>query len=427
MRTTRHLAAIISLTVLGASPALGSGLSINEHSAAAMGMAGAVGAVANDPSAGYYNPAGLATQTGLGVEASFTAFMAAAGYRGIAPGTATEVQLDASQNFYLPSGHVAYRIHDRVAAGFSLYFPYGLGAAWPDTVDVNGTETPFWPRGGVTDLTLFTMFLNPNVAVKLHDRLYIGGGVTVVKGVVTLGRPLTLTSNIADDIDMKLSGECWAVGGNAGILVKVLPDLLNVGVTYRSAVDLTFKGQAGFTRGGSADAIPDPLRTLALDGDAEADLPLPHVVSFGIAAFPVKPLTVGFGFDLSTWSRYSRLNIRFPDNPALEISEPKDWQNTVTIRVGAEYRILPELPVRAGFIFDQGPVPAVTLGPDAPDSDRYEATVGLGYVFKGIRLDVAYQFFTTAFADTAPGAPYEGAYRLRFHIASATLGYALDI
>jgi long-chain fatty acid transport protein len=427
MRTTRHLAAIISLTVLGASPALGSGLSISEHSAAATGMAGAVGAVANDPSAGFYNPAGLATQTGLGIEASFTAFIAAAAYKGIAPGTATEVQVDAPQNFYLPSGHVAYRIHDRVAAGFSLYFPFGLGAAWPDTVDVNGTETPYWGRGGMKSLTLYTMFLNPNVAVKLHDRLYIGGGPTIVKGVVTLGRPLTLTSNIADDIDMKLSGEGWAVGGNVGVLVKVLPDVLNVGATYRSKVDLTFKGDAAFTRDGSPDNVPTTLRTLALDGPAEADLPLPHVISFHIAAFPIKPLTIGFGFDFSTWSGYERLNIRFPDNPALAVSEPKDWNNTVTVRVGAEYRILPELPVRAGFIFDQGPVPAVTLGPDAPDSDRYEATVGVGYVFKGFRLDVAYQFFTTAFADTAPGAPYDGAYRMRFHIASATLGYNLDI
>jgi len=85
------------------------------------------------------------------------------------------------------------------------------------------------------------------------------------------------------------------------------------------------------------------------------------------------------------------------------------------------------LPLRVGFIFDQNPVPAVTRGPDAPDSNRYEATAGVGYGFKGFSLDVAYQFRSTLFTDAAAGAPLDGAYRLRMHIVSATLGYRGDL
>jgi len=88
---------------------------------------------------------------------------------------------------------------------------------------------------------------------------------------------------------------------------------------------------------------------------------------------------------------------------------------------------LPNLPLRVGFVFDQDPVPAVTRGPDAPDSHRYEATAGVGYSFKGFSLDVAYQFLSTVFTDTAPGAAIDGAFRLRMHIVSATLGYRGDL
>jgi len=214
---------------------------------------------------------------------------------------------------------------------------------------------------------------------------------------------------------------------SAGVLVKILPGWLNFGAAYKSAVNLTLEGAVAFTQGGSPDNISPGVRALALDGPAEVDLNLPHIVSIGLAGFPIKALTLGLGVDVATWSSYDRLNIRFPENPDLNVSEPKAWRNTVTVRVGAEYRVLPELPLRVGFIFDQDPVPAVTRGPDAPDSHRYEATAGVGYRFKGFNLDAAYQFRTTAYADAAEGAALDGAFRLRMHIVSATLGYRADI
>jgi long-chain fatty acid transport protein len=430
MKTSLYLPALISLCsvlILGSTPARGSGLSSNQHSAGPTGMAGAVTAIADTPAAGYYNPAGLATQTGLNFEAGFTINAAEASYKGIAPGTGQEVQVDGPEPFYLPSAHVGYRIHERVAAGLSFYFPYGLGAAWPETVDVGGTQVPWWGRGVSKSLALFTFSFNPNVAVKLHERIYVGGGVTVMKGVMTMERALTMSSQSTDDLDMKFSGEGWGVGGTAGLLVKVLPDLLNVGATYRSAVDLTLKGQVGFTRNGSADNISPSLRSMAVDGDAEADLPLPHTFSFGLAVFPVEPLTVGLSFDFQMWTSYESLEIRFPDNPGLNVSEPKAWQNTLSIRAGLEYRVLPDLPLRAGFIWEQGPVPGVTRGPDAPLSDRYVGTAGAGYAFSDFRVDVAYQFMTTGFAQADEGAALDGSYRLRMHVASISLGYKLDI
>jgi long-chain fatty acid transport protein len=414
--------------LLASSQARAAGFGINEHSAAVMGMAGAYTAVANSAAAGFWNPAGLATIKGFDIEAGFTYITPGASYQGIAPGTNTEVDVAADRlHHFVPNFHAAYRIHEYIAAGLSFTAPYGLTMQWPATVDVGGVETPWWGRGIVKSISLETVYINPNIAAKLHDRIYIGAGFVLVKGAVTLERQVTLSAVAADDIDVNLSGGALSFGATAGLLVKVLPDLLNVGVGYRSGVSMTFEGDAAFTKDGSPDAIPAGLRTRLIDGAVEAKLNLPHVISFGVAAFPMDPLTIGFSFDLITWSSYDKLAIDFVDNPELSSSEPKDWRNTICIRLGAEYRVLPKLPVRAGFIFDQGPPPAATIGPELPDGNRYEFTVGLGYEFMGIRADLAYQYLFTGTITPDASAPLTGTYGSDAHLAGLSLGYHLDI
>lgn len=429
MTTTRYLTALISLSgvlVLGTT-AFGTGLTANHQSAAATGMAGAYTAIADTPSAGFYNPAGLATQTGLGVEAGVHVYTATATFRGIAPETNLEVDVSGTEPFPLPNAHVSYRIHDRVAAGFSYCHPFGLGAAWPETVKAGGKTMAWWGRGSVQTLTLYTLNLNPSVAGKIHERVYIGAGLQVMKGVIMMERAMTISRDPSEDIDMKLAGEGWGVGATGGVLVKALPGLLNFGVTYRSALSLTLGGEVAFTQGGSPEKLSPSIRTMAVDGPAETELPLPHVFSFGVAAFPLEGLTLALGLDYETWSRYDKLRVNFPENPGLTVAEPKAWENTITIRFGVEYKVLPFLPLRAGFIYAQGPSPAVSLGPDSLEGDRFEATAGVGYRYKNLHADIAYQFRTTGFSQAAEGAPLDGSYRLQFHIAGATVGYNLDI
>jgi len=430
MRNHRYLTAIIcsGALVLGSVEVQASGFGINEHSARVMGMGGAFTAVADSAAAGFWNPAGLATQTGFDVEAGMTMITPAATYTGIAPGTTTEVDVSPVRHyFYLPNLHASYRIHDRVAAGLSLYVPYGLTMEWPAEASVGGVATPWWGRGIIKKISLQTVFINPNVAFKLHERIFIGGGVSIVKAAVTLERQVTLSDSAADDIDIELSGGDLAVSGTAGILVKVLPDLLNVGVGYRGGASFTFEGNAAFTKDGSASNIPAGLRTRLTDGPVEADLNLPHVISVGVAAFPIEPLIIGFNFDVITWSAYDKLAIRFLENSELDTSEPKEWRNTIAIRLGAEYKILPALPVRVGFIFDQGPPPSGTIGPELPDGDRYEFSLGVGYSWKGIRADLAYQYLTSGDIKPSEPAPLLGTYRADAHLLGISLGYKLDI
>jgi long-chain fatty acid transport protein len=393
-----------------------------------MGMAGAFTAVANTPAAGFFNPAGLATLDGFQVEAGLTIITPGATYQGIAPGTNTEVEVSPNRLFfYLPNFHASYRVHDRIAVGLSSYVPYGLTMEWPKEVTVDGKPRGWWGRGIIQRIGLQTFFINPTVAGKIHERIYVGAGLTIIKGTVELNRAVTMSADPADDIEVDLTGDDWSFGATAGVLVKVLPKLLNVGVGYRSGASFTFAGNAAFTKDGSADNIPAGLRTRLTDGPGEADLTLPHVISFGVAAFPFEPLTIGFGFDVITWSSYDKLEIRFPENPELNSVEPKDWNNTICIRLGAEYNVLPKLPVRVGFIFDQGPPPPSTVGPELPDGDRYEFTVGVGYSMWGFRADVAYQYLLTGDIQPSETAPLQGTYRSDAHLLGLSVGFKADI
>jgi long-chain fatty acid transport protein len=160
---------------------------------------------------------------------------------------------------------------------------------------------------------------------------------------------------------------------------------------------------------------------------------MPHVFSFGLAAFPMEGLTVGIAVDVTTWSSYEELRVDFIDdegnvNEELSSGEPKSWENTFTIRLGAEYRLLDgRLPVRIGFFYDQSPVPDTTVAPELPDADRYAVSIGAGYKHGEFTADLAYLFLMTGDNETAETAPLVGTYRAHAHLLGLTLGYRLDI
>ncbi len=421
----------LSLALAAApSAARGSGFGVNENSARVMGMGGAFVGVANSPAAIFWNPAGLAQLPGLNVELGLTYITAAADYTGEVPGASgASATVDAERgHFFLPNLHAAYALSDRVVAGFGVYVPYGLTMKWPDRVTVAGAERPWWGRGLVKEISLQTVYFNPTVAVRLHRRVSLGLGFVAARAAVSLKRAVTQSGDPADDIDFELSGDDVSFGATAGLLLHAIPELINVGLAYRGGVNFEFEGKAAFTRGGDGAGVPAGLRATLKDGPARASLALPHVISLGVGIFPMPALSVGFGIDLITWSTYDELAITFPEAPALNQTDEKAWSNSVALRIGAEYEVLRDnLPLRLGIIYDQGPIPAATLGPELPDGDRYELSLGAGYRLRGFSVDLAYQVLFTGKIDADDSAPLPGSYTSTAHLVGLSVGYSLDI
>lgn len=422
------VAAVLATMLCLSSSAGAAGFGLYEASTRALGIGGAYTGLADTPAAIFFNPAGLADQKGLSIEGNLAFIMPNFSYDTTLPGSTQAVSIEGEQNvFFVPSIYASYRLHERFAVGFGTYVPFGLGVEWPKSFDINGKDVPWWGRSLVQQIELQTVFLNATVAVKLHDRVLLGGGFVVGLGAVHLKRAVTFSSNTADDVNVELSGDDVAFGGTAGLLIKVIPGLLNVGVSYRSAVKFSFEGNAAFTQNGSPN-IPAGLRGTLRDGKVVAPITLPHTISFGVTAFPTERLMVGLNVDVVTWSSYESLTVNFVDNPQLSSSDRKDWRNTFQLRIGAEYKVLQDnLPVRLGFIYDQSPVPDDTVGPELPDTDRYWLAFGLGYRWKGIQADLAYQLLITAKDQTSDSATFVGKRSATAHIVSLGLGYKFDI
>lgn len=426
---------VIAGLALCTTTARGSGFGINEHSARAMGMAGAFTAVADTPAALFFNPAGIAQLNGLSAELGLTFIAPTATYNGMKPDGSGKIDVaGVAHKFYIPNLHLAYRIHDRVAVGLAVYVPYGLTSEWDSTVPDSSPPLAWWGRSVIKKIALQTFYINPTVAVKLHERVLLGLGVTIVPGNVSLERAIAFSNDIKDDIDFKMTGDDVGIGATAGVLVKVLPEMLNVGITYRSGVAMEFSGNATFTKDGTSAGVPAGLRTRLPDGEGTAVLNLPHTLSFGLAAFPIKGLTLAASVEMITWSDYDALVIDFKDGDELDVDEPKDWHNTVVVRVGGEYNIfdnpdktLQRLGVRLGYIFDQGPIPADRIGPELPDSSRHLIGGGLGLKVWDLSIDVAYTYLWTGAFETGDLAPLVGTYEATAHLAALSLGYSFDI
>lgn len=113
------------------------------------------------------------------------------------------------------------------------------------------------------------------------------------------------------------------------------------------------------------------------------------------------------------WDWYSASNTRASGNSRDYYYSPNDYanakirevyQNTNTFRIGAEYRIIPSLSVRAGYSFSTSPVSTEVKDykVDVPgtgimtnyslDNTTSHITCGLGYKHKGFYVDLAYVY-----------------------------------
>ena len=149
-------------------------------------------------------------------------------------------------------------------------------------------------------------------------------------------------------------------------------DNLQVGITYRSQVNMSISGgSANFT-------VPTSLRDSFPNTKFDSQLPIPQVVSIGVG-YRINDFTLQFDLNYTGWNSFDSLRFNFVQHTSSLQNEhaPRHYHNTLTPRIGANYKLGKVVSLMAGAAYDVSPIPNGYVSPDLPDQDRIVLTCGI--------------------------------------------------
>lgn len=400
VKTTPWCAALA--VTLVAPHAFGAGFQVNEHSAAATGRVSSVVATVDDPSAIFHNPAGLTQTEGTEFYGGVTLIVPRGEYvgQGNDPNGPVVTESASSTPVPVPNAYVSRALSSKAYVGFGFYAPYGLGISWENPDDFVG-------RTVLHELSLRSFFLTPSIALKLSDMVSVAVGVSLVPATVYLkrtlgaadnGQVLFPTSRYSKEGTVEVAGSAFGVGANAGVQLTLI-DNLKIGLALRSAVDLSFSGDANFDL---PEEVTPEIKANFPDQGGTANVTLPHSISFGIG-WVQRGLTIEASTQITLWNSYDELRLNFETGrPTPSSASPRDWTVVPMFRLGGQYMI-DQLALRAGVAYDVSPAPDETVDPTLPDNDRIIFSLGSGYDFGPVNVDVAYMGLYVASREVPAG------------------------
>lgn len=373
---------LLLAAALGAMPAplLGNGLRLASQDGFASARGEAFVATADNPSAIYYNPAGIAQLEGTHLRGGTygiyfdPTFRPPSGLPNSGNRYHIENKFAAAPNFFATHTPKNFPL----SFGLGLYAPYGGGVSWPE-------DTGF--RAVALESSLRYMTIHPAAALKLSPRLSLGCGVTV--NYVNLEMEQGLLRNYLPPYVnfFRFTGDGWSVGYNLGLLWQ-LHEKVSLGASFRSTAKVTLEGQTEFEQ---FPIIPLTHRS------ARSDFQFPLGAAFGISYRPTPRWNLEFDADYTDWSSFGATTIRqappappWPVQP--DIAVTFNWQPSWMYAFGVTRYLDKGWHVSAGYVFNENSVPDAYYSPLVADLDRHFFSVGAGRKGKRFDFDVTYQF-----------------------------------
>lgn len=411
-----HIGSFFCGLFLLGSAANAAGFALQEQSVSGLGNAFAGGAAAmEDNSVIFTNPAALIDidnpQLQVGVHAIFPDSKFAN------KGTTTlgiPTQGGTSQSddgAIAPNIDYSHPLSDKWVIGLGVSAPFGLATEWGDQ----------WVGRYVADFSeLKDINIQPTLAYKINDQLSIGVGLDIAMvsaeltnavdmGLVFLNAiqsgaipmaavPLSLLGDVQGNIGgskydgaFKVTGDGVAYGFNVGLLYKI-SDQTRFGIHYRSEIEAELDGDVDFTVG----ALEPFLGTVFPDGKGNVDINLPSTLNLSLFHQINDQWAIMGDAQYTGWSSFEYLTIEYenPTPPSTPI--PELWNDVWRYSVGASYQVNSAMKLRAGYAFEETPVPSAEFrSPRIPDADRMWYTLGMEYVFsESLRLNAGAALIT---------------------------------
>jgi long-chain fatty acid transport protein len=412
--------------------ALASGILVPGIGDKATNLGGAFRALANDWSAAWWNPAGLAyLETSeftsqlmvIAPRPNFTPDITASGYDlGYRNGTEWN---PSDRISYFPNVGGFYKIPNssNLKAGVAVLFPYGLGTRWDLFNPLPGyNNTIPFPKNN-HEVNFVVVDVHPTIAKELvKDKLSAGLGISIQNGDLLYHRTNFIPSSDVSYIDSaygnlerpydnfvmdsKTQANGWGFGINLGFLYKISPKV-NLAASYRSPVNIDLHGhtkQTVYYPDNAALREADTSLTPYLSGgiayskpSLDLTLKLPSEFGFGLALFPSDKFTLTADLAWTQWSRFDQWDLEYKTGSATPLGTPLpkvvelQWDDVTTFSLGVEYLAREGLKIRAGYSNDPTPVPDQTISPMFIDfADKHRLNIGGSYAWQ--KYEVGYNF-----------------------------------
>ncbi|MEW6109427.1 MAG: outer membrane protein transport protein [Nitrospirota bacterium] len=226
-------------------------------------------------------------------------------------GLDTGTKKSDSDLFLIPAIGISSPITQNLRFGLAAYGVSGLGVDYREKFDLD----PATPGSQAVYTNLQIMKFAPNLAYMITPNFSIGAAIHINYGALDLG-------------DGTSSG--YSLGGQIGAIYKNGP--ISVGAVYITPQKINHKNVANFD---------EPYGSTTMD---DLKLESPQTVGFGVAVEPVQNVLL------------IETNVKWLNWADADGYKDFDWENQWVYNLGVQYKPVPKLALRAGYVYGKNPI-----------------------------------------------------------------------
>ena len=291
----------------------------------------------------------------------------------------------ANGSAYSPGVGGYWAIPEVGVLGVGFYTPVANRTKWDDVVSDPATQADV-AASYASELSMnvanlsFARYMTPNLSAGIGLNLVYGDTeLDASKEYISAAAP---PMNYTFDYGSEASGTGfeWMLG----LHYKVIPQL-SVGAVYRSGSKLDLSGTASAYH-----------TMLGIDETSDYNQNFYHPATYGvgIAYRPIPELLLGVDWAQADWTTM-KAQIDYESEGAIlsDVDKSMDWERSDTYRMGAEYAIGGRITLQAGYSKALSAVPDSGISlTNVNEVDKDIFSVGAGYAFKGPQINAAYLY-----------------------------------